>query len=99
VVVLCISCVGESTKEVLERVASLEYQQAAIFDGIMIWKIVQFNAKLKAAKEGSGPSLFYTLPFYTHRFGYKLRACIYLNGDGDGRGTHLSLFIAVMKVS
>ncbi|XP_063644171.1 TNF receptor-associated factor 2 isoform X9 [Pan troglodytes] len=35
--------------------------------------------------------------FYTSRYGYKMCLRIYLNGDGTGRGTHLSLFFVVMK--
>lgn len=35
--------------------------------------------------------------FYTSRYGYKMCLRVYLNGDGTGRGTHLSLFFVVMK--
>lgn len=35
--------------------------------------------------------------FYTSRYGYKMCLRIYLDGDGTGRGTHLSLFFVVMK--
>lgn len=35
--------------------------------------------------------------FYTSKYGYKMCLRIYLNGDGTGRGTHLSLFFVVMK--
>lgn len=35
--------------------------------------------------------------FYTSRYGYKMCLRIYLNGDGTGRGTHLSLFFVVMR--
>lgn len=41
---------------------------------------------------------FSSLPaFYTNKYGYKMCLRIYLNGDGTGRGTHLSLFFVVMK--
>ena len=36
-------------------------------------------------------------PFYTSPHGYKLCARVYLNGDGTGLGSHLSLYIIVMK--
>ncbi|CAL1529666.1 unnamed protein product, partial [Lymnaea stagnalis] len=39
----------------------------------------------------------YSQPFYTGRFGYKMCARVYLNGDGIGRGTHMSLYFVVMK--
>lgn len=48
-----------------------------------------------------GPSLclFHTslAAFYTSKYGYKMCLRVYLNGDGTGRGTHLSLFFVVMK--
>lgn len=49
----------------------------------------------------TGPSLclFHTslAAFYTSKYGYKMCLRVYLNGDGTGRGTHLSLFFVVMK--
>lgn len=36
-------------------------------------------------------------PFYTSRCGYRLCARAYLNGDGSGKGTHLSLYFVVMR--
>ena len=38
----------------------------------------------------------YSQPFYTGRYGYKMRGRVYLNGDGMGKGTHLSLFFCLM---
>lgn len=37
------------------------------------------------------------LAFYTSKYGYKMCLRIYLNGDGTGRGSHLSLFFVVMR--
>ena len=39
----------------------------------------------------------YSQPFYTDRYGYKMCGRVYLNGDGMGKGTHLSLFFVVMR--
>ena len=39
----------------------------------------------------------YSAPFYTSRHGYKICLRVYLNGDGAGRGTHLSFFLTMMK--
>ena len=36
-------------------------------------------------------------PFFISRHGYKLCLRVYLNGDGSGRGTHISFFITLMK--
>ena len=35
--------------------------------------------------------------FYTSKYGYKMCLRIYLNGDGTGRSSHLSLFFVVMR--
>ena len=39
----------------------------------------------------------YTEPFYTGRGGYKMTLCVYPNGCGSSRGTHVSVFICLMK--
>lgn len=35
-------------------------------------------------------------PWYTSQFGYKLQASLFLNGNGAGEGTHLSLYIKIL---
>ncbi|XP_065901434.1 TNF receptor-associated factor 4-like [Dysidea avara] len=35
--------------------------------------------------------------FYTHDKGYKMRLVVYPAGSGDGKGTHLSVFLYLMK--
>lgn len=47
---------------------------------------------------GSHPHcVCFATAFYTSKYGYKMCLRVYLNGDGTGRGTHLSLFFVVMK--
>jgi len=36
-------------------------------------------------------------PFYSHSGGYKMCSLVYANGYGSGKGTHLSLFVAIMR--
>jgi hypothetical protein len=36
-------------------------------------------------------------PFYSSSTGYKMRARLYLHGDGDARRTHMSLFFVLMR--
>ena len=36
-------------------------------------------------------------PFYTHNRGYKFRLEVYPNGDGTGRGSHLSVYGRLMR--
>ena len=36
-------------------------------------------------------------PFYTHTQGYKMCLKVYPNGDGIGKGTHVSIFARLMR--
>ncbi|XP_065902979.1 TNF receptor-associated factor 4-like [Dysidea avara] len=36
-------------------------------------------------------------PFFSHNRGYKMTLLVYPAGDGDGEGTHLSVFLHLMK--
>ncbi|XP_078239060.1 TNF receptor-associated factor 5 isoform X2 [Pogona vitticeps] len=66
------------------------------YNGKLIWKIVDYKMKKKEAVEGHCLSIF-SQPFYTSRCGYRLSARAYLNGDGSGKGTHVSLYFVVMR--
>ncbi|GFR76693.1 TNF receptor-associated factor 3 [Elysia marginata] len=70
--------------------------ETASYDGQLLWKIRDFSHRKRDAVQGRTVSL-YSQPFYAGRFGYKMCARIYLNGDGIGRGTHMSLYFVVMK--
>jgi hypothetical protein len=39
----------------------------------------------------------YSAPFYSSSTGYKMRARLYLQGDGNARRTHMSLFFVLMR--
>ena len=70
--------------------------QASTYDGTFIWKIPEVKRRTADAISGKTLSL-YSAPFYTSRHGYKMCLRLYLNGDGSGKGTHLSFFLALMK--
>lgn len=61
-----------------------------------MWKIRDYKRRKQEAITGRTLSL-YSQPFYSSRFGYKFCGRVYLNGDGQGKGTHLSFFFVVMK--
>ncbi|XP_077984945.1 TNF receptor-associated factor 2-like isoform X2 [Glandiceps talaboti] len=75
------------------RIQSLEM---ATYDGVLVWKISNFSRKRQDAINGRTTSI-YSPCFYTSRHGYKMCARIYLNGDGMGKGNHVSLFFVIMK--
>ena len=71
-------------------------QEFSSYDGKLLWKITEFARRRNEAVSGQKVS-FFSPCFYTSRYGYKMCARIYLNGDGMGRGTHISVFFVVMR--
>ena len=71
-------------------------KQFSSYDGILLWKVTEVSQKRNDALSGRQASI-YSPCFYTSRHGYKMCARLYLNGDGMGRGTHLSIFFVVMR--
>jgi len=64
-------------------------------NGVLLWKISDYSKKLQMAQneqviETKSP------PFFTHRYGYKLQLSAFVNGNGSGLNTHLSLYIRVL---
>ena len=66
------------------------------YNGSLLWKIDGYQRKRQDAINGVKTAL-YSHPFYSAQFGYKMCAKIYMNGDGFGKGSHLSLFFVVMR--
>ena len=74
----------------------IRQQELASYDGQLIWKITEYARRRNEAVSGQQVS-FDSPCFFTSRYGYKMCARIYLNGNGMGRGTHISLFFVVMR--
>ncbi|XP_063050662.1 TNF receptor-associated factor 1 [Engraulis encrasicolus] len=70
--------------------------QEVSYDGTFLWRVADINSKLQEAATGQRSNL-YSPAFYTSRYGFKVRLRVYLNGDGVGKGTHISLFFVIMK--
>ena len=79
-------------KGVDKRVGDLE----KIANSQLIWRIEDYTRKLKEARAGNADTLF-SPTFTTSKHGYRLCASVCLNGDGKGKGTHMSVFISVLK--
>uniref|UniRef100_A0A665TGG0 TNF receptor-associated factor n=1 Tax=Echeneis naucrates TaxID=173247 RepID=A0A665TGG0_ECHNA len=88
--------VGLKDLTVAEMEGRLREMSATTFDGIFVWRISDFAKKRQDAIAGRAPAMF-SPAFYTSKYGYKMCLRIYLNGDGTGRGSHLSLFFVVMR--
>ena len=71
-------------------------QEFSSYDGQLLWKISDYARRRNDALTGQQVSI-YSSCFYTSRYGYKMCARVYLNGNGVGRGTHMSVFFVAMR--
>ena len=88
--------VDRSLSSCLDQELRIQLLERATYNGILLWKVDEFERRKKEAMEGVTLSL-YSTPFYTSRHGYKMCARIYLNGDGLGKNTHMSFFFVIMR--
>ncbi|KAG8447419.1 hypothetical protein GDO86_014774 [Hymenochirus boettgeri] len=89
---------GQKEVQLAEMETRIQESELSTYDGVFVWKITDYAKKRQDAIIGRCPAMF-SPPFYTSKYGYKMCLRIYLNGDGTGRGTHLSLFFVVMRGS
>jgi len=81
--------------EYIEKL-KMELERAATsYTGVLVWKINDITAKMEEARENEGLELV-SLPFYTSQCGYKLQASLFLNGNGGGEDTHMSMYIKIL---
>jgi len=64
-------------------------------EGVLVWRVAGVGARLREARSSQGLELV-SRPFYTGSPGYKLQASLFLNGNGAGEGSHVSLYIKVI---
>ncbi|XP_025911101.1 TNF receptor-associated factor 4 [Apteryx rowi] len=86
--------VSRQRQEILELRRDVE-ELSVSSDGTLIWKIADYARKLQEAKARSNYE-FFSPPFYTHKYGYKLQVSAFLNGNGSGESSHLSVYIRVL---
>ncbi|XP_070811920.1 TNF receptor-associated factor 1 [Pituophis catenifer annectens] len=89
-------CLAQKDAALIGLGKRLHSSEQASYDGVFLWKITDVHQKCYEAICGKIHS-FQSPAFYTSRYGYKLCMRIYLNGEGRGRGTHISLFIILLK--
>ena len=81
---------------IAELQLQLQASLASTHDGCFLWRIPEVARRKRDAFEGRITSI-YSPPFYSGRNGYKMCIRAYLNGDGIGFKTHLSVFFVLMK--
>lgn len=70
--------VGRQRQEIMELRREME-ELSVSHDGVLIWKLTDYSRKLQEAKLRNNHE-FFSPPFYTHRYGYKLQVSAFLNG-------------------
>ncbi|CAF1054525.1 unnamed protein product [Rotaria sordida] len=86
----------ECEKRLQQITQLLEDLHYISYDGTLIWKITNVDQKFAEAQSGKQTSIESPV-FYSSPYGYKMRARLFLNGDGDGEGTHMSIFLVLFK--
>lgn len=71
------------------------HNMGQVTNGNFLWKIDNFKSKLSDARASPNGLELKSSPFYTSRYGYKLRVSLFPNGNGSGEGTHMSLYISM----
>ena len=73
-----------------------QLQKSKTINGEFIWKIDKIDFRMAQAKSGK-ITVLHRAPCYTKQYEYKYCLWLYLQGDGMGRSTHVSVFFIVMK--
>ena len=90
------SRIHEMSKSVADLDLKLQLQENKTVDGEMIWKIDELDFRMRQARLGKIAAL-HSAPCYTKQYGYKFCTRLYLQGDGMGKSTHVSILFVVMK--
>ena len=90
---------ADEVKQLKVTIANMDldfkHLENVTYDGIYIWKIDRFSKRSLEALTGKITAL-HSAPLYTSRFGYRFCLKVYLNGDGMGKCSHISLFFVLM---
>ena len=96
----CIEELQRTTSMMKVHISELELQLqaslASTHTGSFLWRIPEIARRRRDAIDGRITSI-YSPPFYSGRNGYKMCIRAYLNGDGIGFSTHLSVFFVLMR--
>ncbi|XP_068689741.1 TNF receptor-associated factor 3-like [Montipora foliosa] len=82
--------------QIQEQAQAIFHLENTSYDGTYIMKIDDVQRRFQDAISGKYTRIE-SPPFYTSRRGYRCQMSVYLNGDGEGRGTHMSIFLVMMR--
>ncbi|KAK3084319.1 hypothetical protein FSP39_011532 [Pinctada imbricata] len=70
------------------------YSITHVTDGTFVWKISNYKQKFLESVYKNAELV--SEPFYTSRYGYKMAASLFLNGNGAGEGKYISVYIKIL---
>ena len=65
-------------------------------DGTLTWRVTNVAEKISDAQSERQTSIYSPI-FYSSPTGYKMRARLFMFGDGNARRTHMSLFLSILR--
>ena len=90
-------------KKVKDQSAKMRHQEEIISEletrcsnGVYFWKIREFSRKSREAKMGT-TTVLHSPGFHSSYHGYKMCVRVNLNGVESGHGSHLSVFVHLMR--
>ncbi|CAF1249014.1 unnamed protein product [Didymodactylos carnosus] len=96
----CLASIAESQAILQQELPNLKQKVNGIkfisYDGSLLWKITNVSSTVADAQSETETSIYSPI-FYSSLIGYKMRAKLYLNGDGEARRTHVSIFFLLMR--
>ena len=85
-----------SSASLSELELKLQLLENTCYEGQQLWKVDNVAFRINQAVTGKVIAV-HSAPCFQKRGGYKFCTRLYLNGDGMGKGTHISLFFVLMK--
>ncbi|CAF1455513.1 unnamed protein product [Didymodactylos carnosus] len=96
----CIDSITQNQEILQQDLLSLKKtvnkEKSSACDGTLIWRIDNVSNIMSDAQHERQTSI-YSPPFHSSPPGYKMRARLYAYGDGNARGTHMSVFFVLMR--
>lgn len=77
-----------------ERVDGVQELRSHLYIAPVVYTMPEFSARV--SQFGTNP-MFKPHPFYTFPEGYKMQLIVNAYGDGQGRGSHMSVFLTLLK--
>lgn len=86
---------AEKQKQQIEMLKKTITKLSTNYSGTLLWKITNWEKRMSDAKRNENVELI-SPAFYTSQYGYKLQVSVFLNGNGPGESTHMSVFIKIL---